>query len=128
MEVGVQNFVGTLHFFLYCCWLTWVSAGDYCSITENKTMKTITRYFLGCSYVIDATLHCIELIINVLLLFSFFFFVCFTLTKSDKIHHSSLEKMYEQKKKQKKNNSAYFSLFIFEWVVLDKNVKKIKKK
>lgn len=32
--------------------------------------------------------------------------------------------MYEQKKKQKKNISAYFSLFIFEWVVLDKNVKK----
>lgn len=29
--------------------------------------------------------------------------------------------MYEQKKKN--NNSAYFSSFIFEWVVLDKNVK-----
>lgn len=36
--------------------------------------------------------------------------------------------MYEQKKKKKNNNSAYFSLFIFEWVVLDKNVKKEKNK
>lgn len=33
--------------------------------------------------------------------------------------------MYEQKKN---NNSAYFSLFIFEWVVLDKNVKNEKNK
>lgn len=77
-------------------------------------MKTITtRYFLGCHYVMDATLHCIELIINVLLLF--IFFLCFTLTKSDKIHHSSLEKKcMNRKKKINKNNSAYFSLFIFE--------------
>lgn len=43
-----------------------------------------------------------------------------------KNHRSSLEKMYKQKNYE--NNSAYFSLFIFEWVVLDKNVKKEKNK
>lgn len=44
------------------------------AVSQKNKMKIITQYFLG-YYVIDATLHCIELIINVLLfIFSLFYF------------------------------------------------------
>lgn len=50
--------------------LSWVSAGDYCSTTEEAVKTITTLRFLGhCYSIIDATLHCIELIINVLLLY-----------------------------------------------------------
>lgn len=105
--------------------LSWVSAGDYCSTTEEAVKTITTLRFLGhCYSIIDATLQCIELIINVMLLYIplLFFVLLWPILIKFTIH---LWQNVQTEKNSNKNSSAYFSLIILEWVVLDK--KKIKK-
>lgn len=71
-----------------------------------------------------------ELIINVLLLFVYSYFILFSFDQIWINLPFISDKMYKQRRNSNKNSSAYFSLIIFEWLVLDlkKNTTKSKKK